>query len=189
MNILLLDPGQSDTPGAMSVPTIEEGIRRGVHAILGSTFADWQLGERRCQQRYPYPYLVHLTPVGGDGLTTIGETVVVVGKHLSAGGLDFYFPEPLPYRRMIAALESREGRRWGFLLELSSCRFTASGWYVNGGRFLRTATLPSVEGDPAGSQEESELTVQGSEKGENENNTNPSSNRQTISEQPAGTVP
>ena len=188
MNILLLDPRQADTPGATFDLTAEEGIRRGVHAILGSTFGNWRLSERRSQQRYPYPYLVHLTPLANDGSTTIGETVVVVGKHLSAAGLDFYFPEPLPYRRMIAALESRDGRRWGFLLELSSCRFTASGWYVNGGRFLRTATPPSVEGNQTGGQDGLGLTVQGSESDENENNTDQSSYRQTISEQPAGDI-
>ena len=48
------------------------------------------LVERRHDNRYPFPYLVHLTPVGEDGITPEGETVVVVGKHLSEQGFGFY---------------------------------------------------------------------------------------------------
>jgi hypothetical protein len=98
--------------------------------------------ERRRETRYPFPYLVHLTPVDCDGVTPRGESIVVVGKHISQRGLGFYHPKPLPYRHMIASLESGSGHWYGFLIDLNWCRFTRQGWYESGGRFLQTADSP-----------------------------------------------
>ena len=97
--------------------------------------------ERRSGLRYPYPYLVQLTPVGADGTTVAGESVVVVGKHLSEQGLGFYHPGPLPYRRMIALLETA-GARLALLIDVTWCRFLKQGWYESGGRFLQTVQVP-----------------------------------------------
>ena len=66
------------------------------------------------QVRYPFPFLVHLTPVGEDGATPGGDSVVVVGKHISERGLGFYHPQPLPHRRMIVSLEGPRGDWFGF---------------------------------------------------------------------------
>ena len=66
--------------------------------------------ERRSESRFPFPYLVHLTPVGDDGLTPQGETLVAVGKHLSRRGLGFYHPHPVPHRRMIVSLQATDGQ-------------------------------------------------------------------------------
>jgi hypothetical protein len=85
--------------------------------------------------------LVHLTPVDEDESLLQSETVVVVGKHLSERGLGFYHPKPLPYRRVIASLESN-GRWLGFLLDLTWCRFTRQGWYESGGRILESVLSP-----------------------------------------------
>jgi len=97
--------------------------------------------ERRHETRYPFPYLVHLTPVAVDGVTVQGDTVVVVGKHLSEQGLGFYHPKPLPYRRVIASLENN-GSWTGFLIDLKWCRFTRQGWYESGGRILESVASP-----------------------------------------------
>jgi hypothetical protein len=97
--------------------------------------------ERRTETRYPFPYLVHITPVGQDGNPIPSDTVVVVGKHLSEQGLGFYHPKPLPYRRVIASLESN-GRWLGFLMDLKWCRFTRQGWYESGGRILESVNSP-----------------------------------------------
>jgi hypothetical protein len=112
-----------------------------IWAILTSLYPHHDLTERRRETRHPFPYLIHLTPVGRDGQTPCGESVVVVGKHLSQRGLGFFHPQPLPYRRMIASLES--GGHWaGFLVDLTWCRFTKHGWYESGGRFLQTVPSP-----------------------------------------------
>ena len=103
------------------------------------------MAERRGEQRYPYPYLIHLTPVATDGVTPVGESLVVVGKHLSERGLGFYHPRPIAYRRVIASLETTGGARMAFLIDLNWCRFTRQGWYESGGRFLRA--VPSPLGD------------------------------------------
>lgn len=99
--------------------------------------------ERRREQRFPYPYPIRLTPVTTDGSVPPAESVVVLGKHLNEHGLDFYFNEPLPYRRVIASFE-RNGREIvHLLLELTWCRFGRHGWYENGGRFLQVLPGPS----------------------------------------------
>jgi len=120
----------------------DEDIRTQVWGILTTLYPHNRAGERRHESRYPFPYLVHLTPVGEDGLTPCGETLVVVGKHLSERGLGFYHPQPLPYRRMIASLEAGNGQWIGFLIDLSWCRFTRKGWYESGGRFLQSVLSP-----------------------------------------------
>lgn len=123
-------------------------IRMQVWGILTTLYPRTQPVERRGQTRYPFPYLIHLTPIGDDGRTPSGSGMVVVGKHLSEKGLGFYHPQPLPYRRMIASFESVAGRPTAFLIDLSWCRFTRQGWYESGGKFLDTA-LPPEDRHPA----------------------------------------
>ncbi len=126
-------PERTDSP--------DDEVRTQVWGLLTTLYPEHELTERRQQGRYPFPHLVRLTPVGDDG-TPCGETMVVVGKHLSQRGLGFYHCKPLPYRRMIVSIQS--GGRWlGFLIDLSWCRFTAAGWYESGGRFLRSALPPN----------------------------------------------
>ena len=63
----------------------------------------------------------------------------------SEHGMGFYHPKPLPYRRMIASVES--GGRWiGFLVDLKWCRFTQQGWYESGGRYLQSVLSPKETG-------------------------------------------
>lgn len=106
--------------------------------------------ERRRERRHPYPHLVLLTPVARDGGCLLDETIVVIGKHLSEHGLDFYHREPVAHRRMIASLETGAGRYVGLLLDLTWCRFTRHGWYDNGGRFLSVAESPLAAASPHG---------------------------------------
>ena len=103
--------------------------------------------ERRKESRHAYPYPIHLTPLDRVGDPEVLRTFVVIGKHLSPHGLDFYFRLPLPERRVIASLDAgREG--WiGLLLELTWCRFSRHGWYDNGGRFLAVVPSPLLELD------------------------------------------
>jgi hypothetical protein len=119
-----------------------EGIRNQVWGLLGSLYPESERVERRKDARYPYPYLVYLTPVAEDGATPDGESIVVVGKHLCEHGFGFYHPKPLPYRRMIATLETGGGLRLAFLMDLNWCRFTHRGWYESGGRFLQVVPSP-----------------------------------------------
>ena len=120
-------------------PREEPPLQASVRKVLSTLSPRDPRIERRGRRRYPYPYLVHLTPVGDDGITPRGATVVVVGKHLSEQGLGFYHSGPLPYRRMIASLECSDGTRLGFLLDVTWCRFVKQGWYESGGRFLQPA--------------------------------------------------
>ena len=97
-------------------------------------------GERRRQHRTPYPYLIKIVPVAADGETRLADELVVVGKHLSLGGLDFYHRDPLPYRWALAWLDGGSRPAQPVLVELLWCRFNKQGWYENGGRFVRLAS-------------------------------------------------
>jgi hypothetical protein len=72
----------------------------------------------------------------------VGQTLVVIGKHLSEHGLDFYHRQPVPQRRVIASLDGGSAGWVGLLLELNWCRFTRHGWYDNGGRFVAIVDSP-----------------------------------------------
>jgi hypothetical protein len=120
----------------------ENDVPAQVCALLTVLYPQHELVERRREKRYPFPFLLHLTPVAEDGRTPQGETLVVVGRHLSERGLGFYHPRPLPYRRMIASLETTAGQWLGFLIDLGWCRFTKQGWYESGGRLLQSVPSP-----------------------------------------------
>ena len=125
-----------------TLPQDEESVRTQVLGLLANLYSRTEVNERRRAQRYPFPYLVHLTPVGEDNVTPEGEAMVVIGKHISDRGLGFYHAKPLPYRRMIASLEAGQGRWLSFLIDLSWCRFTKQGWYESGGRLIEAVPTP-----------------------------------------------
>jgi hypothetical protein len=111
-------------------------------ALLSTLHPKSDLVERRRETRFPFPCLLHVTPVGDDGMAPSGESTVVVGKDISERGLGFYHPQPLPYRRVIISIQSGGGHWFGFLADLNWCRFTKHGWYESGGRFLRAVPSP-----------------------------------------------
>jgi hypothetical protein len=121
---------------------VDDEVRAQVWGLLTTLYPHHDLMERRRETRYPFPCLIHLTPVGDDGVTPEGETVVVVGKHLSEHGFGFFHQSPLPHRRMIASLERKKGHWMGFLIDLNWCRFTKGGWYESGGKFLQAVLSP-----------------------------------------------
>jgi hypothetical protein len=93
--------------------------------------------ERRRDRRYPFPYPIRLVPVTADGCTPDGDEIVVLGKHLSEHGLDFYHRDPLPHRWVLAIFDAGPAGQITRLMELTWCRFGQHGWYENGGRFLQ----------------------------------------------------
>jgi hypothetical protein len=126
----------------------EQEIGAAVRSLLGNLPLRIG-GERRREHRFPYPYPIRLTPMTTDGSVSPAESVVVLGKHLTEHGVDFYFTEPLPYRRAIASFE-RGGREVvHIVMDLTWCRFGRHGWYENGGRFLHllSGTI-SQSGEP-----------------------------------------
>lgn len=134
---------QLEEPSFAPSHSIYQGddVRRQVLKLMGAICPKQDILDRRSENRYAFPYLMHLTPVAEDGLTPKGEHIVVVGKHISEHGLGFYHPKPLPYKRMIVSLECN-GHWLGFLIDLRWCRFTKQGWYESGGRFLQSVPSP-----------------------------------------------
>ena len=140
---IVTDEPQPLAPPEQHAPP-EDNLQSRVLGLLDVLYPRGTPVERRAQRRYPYPYLLQLTPVADDGTAQWSETVVVVGKHLSQRGLGFYHPWPLPYRRMIASLETTGGGRLDLLINLTWCRFTREGWYESGGRFLQAVPPPRM---------------------------------------------
>lgn len=120
----------------------DDEVRAKVRRLLSSLYPRGHMIERRGEQRFPFPHLLHLTPVTADGAVHLDDTVVVVGKHLSAHGLGFFHQHPLPNRRMIVSIELGPETHLGILIDLTWCRFTKHGWYESGGRFLRLVKSP-----------------------------------------------
>ena len=120
----------------------DEIVSRRVWQIIASLCPQGHHPERRTAQRFPYPKLLYLTGVAENGITPRDDSIAVVGKHLSERGLGFYYQQPLPNRRMIASLEGPEADWYGFLIDITWCRFTEHGWYDSGGRFLMAVPSP-----------------------------------------------
>ena len=130
-------PAIVSTPPA---PGIDRPSKREVRVLVERLFPQWPGSERRTEFRYPYPFLVALTPVDGEGTALPEDSVVVVGKDLSERGLGFFHEHPLPYRRAIVTLSDNSGYSVGLLIDLAWCRFTTQGWYESGGRFLEVTS-------------------------------------------------
>jgi hypothetical protein len=124
--------------------TTHDPIATTVHSALVA-IEPGRAVDRRRETRQPYPYPIHLTPMDERGRPLARQTFVVIGKHISACGLDFYCRQPLAERRVIASLDcGREG--WiGLVLELAWCRFGRHGWYDNGGRFVAIVRSPLLD--------------------------------------------
>ena len=122
-----------------------ERIAASIHEVLAAVPGTRRVLERRRESRYPYPYPLHLTPLDADGLPDAERTFVVIGKHLSDRGLDFYCKNPLPHRRVVASLDGGAAGWIGLLLELAWCRFGRHGLYDNGGRFLALVRSPLLD--------------------------------------------
>jgi hypothetical protein len=118
-----------------------DAISQGVQTALAGAQVERQI-ERRTETRHPYPYPIHMTPVDRSGRALLDETFVVVGKHLSNHGVDFYFAQPVGWSRVIASFPHHDGQWIGLLMDLTWCRFSRHGWYDNGGRFVELVESP-----------------------------------------------
>ena len=122
--------------------SMDEQIARCVQFALQGTSTTRTHDERRRQKRHPFPYPVRLIPVDARG-EAAGQPIVVIGKHLTNQGFDFYFQHPVSYRRVIACFDCESSERVEILMDLAWCRFSVHGWYENGGRFLAAVNLPA----------------------------------------------
>jgi hypothetical protein len=148
MNTLTLDtflPAVLPSVGAMDGSRQGDRIASSVHSVLAAVQPTRKALDRRRETRHPYPYPLHITPLNKDGLPDAERTFVVIGKHLSEHGLDFYCKRPLPERRVIASLDSGAHGWIGLAVELAWCRFGRHGWYDNGGRFIALVRSPLLD--------------------------------------------
>lgn len=128
----------------------ELALAKCIRQLISCSQPSRSFEERRRERRFAYPYPIRLTPVTSDGAVSPAESLIVLGKHISEHGVDFYYREPLPYRRVIASFENDGQEPLHFLMDLTWCRFGGHGWYENGGRFLQVLPHPST---PSGSDE------------------------------------
>lgn len=133
-------------PVTASLPSANDDSYLEVPAIVGRMLKDSRFGsrriERRTSPRFDYPHLVFLTPLDAQHRPAFEETLVALGKRISAQGIDFIHTLPLPFRRAIVSLKSQNETWTGFYTVLKWCRFTESGWYDNGGLFTTVVNSP-----------------------------------------------
>jgi hypothetical protein len=120
-------------------------IRMRVRLAVGYMLPQRNELERRREHRYPFPYPVPLTPVDAKGVETGEESFVVIGRHLSEQGFDFYSKVALADRYLIASLPVGKDQWIGIQLELQWCRFGLHGWYENGGKFKQSIQSPLLQ--------------------------------------------
>lgn len=140
--VLLPDLAHDTVLFPLNSESREEALGRQVRLALACSHPPRKVTERRRETRHPYPYPVYLTPLDSANEPVAEQTVVVVGKHLSEHGVDFYHRAPFAHKRVICSLHIGEKRWVSMLLELTWCRFSKYGWYDNGGRFLNTTATP-----------------------------------------------
>ncbi len=122
---------------------------------LGRAVSAGKRGRATTRQSLSLPYLVYLTPVGDDGVTPVRRRIRGRGQaHFPERGLGFYHPKPLPYRRMIASLESgaRPMDRLPHRLELvpiHASRLVRKRRPFPGGRCSRRSAAPKVDRGPS----------------------------------------
>ena len=133
---------QPDLLGKPPTCGIDDAVWTQISNLLTDLYPGMDVVERRRDERYPFPGLVYLTPVGEDGITPEGEPIVAAGRDISEGGLAFYHPWPLPSQQMIVSMETSDGRWLGFLIELTRSRSIRQGWCESSGRFVGPATSP-----------------------------------------------
>lgn len=135
--------GNDPAVEAMVAETHGVEVRGIVERVLWNLQTSYRLVERRRTQRHAYPYPLRLWSasacrISRDGsVETVGEGTVVLGKHISTGGLDFYSTEPITDRKVVVSLDVADVPPTQVLVELTWCRFGGHGMYLNGGRFLR----------------------------------------------------
>src|SRR5688572_355441 len=105
VNRLSMSTSLVEPPAAPIAPNPDEPLRAQVWGLLTSLYPQPERMERRRAERFAYPRLVHLTPVGTDGVTPAGGSMIVAGKQISERGLGFYHPAPLEQRFVVASLE------------------------------------------------------------------------------------
>ncbi len=124
-------------PVSVTVPPTHDGVRERIWGLLSNLYPVALLMNRRSEQRYPFACLAHVTPVGDDGVTPAGPPIIAATKNISEGGISFFHPANLPYRRVLVTFERDDISTVSFLVDVSWCRFTRHGWYESGGRLLQ----------------------------------------------------
>jgi hypothetical protein len=94
--------------------------------------------ERRGYGRIPLPLLLRVTPLDQTRQRLDELATVVVGKDISPNGISFFHEQPLPHRRAIVTFEHPDVGTFTMEIDLGWCQFTGSGWYVSGGRLVRS---------------------------------------------------
>jgi hypothetical protein len=94
--------------------------------------------ERRGYGRIPLPLLLRVTPLDQTGQRLDELSTTVVGKDISPHGISFFHEQPLPHRRAIVVFEHPDVGTFTMEIDLGWCQFTGAGWYVSGGRLIRS---------------------------------------------------
>ncbi len=95
--------------------------------------------DRRREQRYSFPVLISIQPTNPKTLLALGDSLLVVGKHISVSGLGFFHHRPLTHSHYIISVVHDISSETGLLWKARWCRFLGDQWYESGGQFVKIA--------------------------------------------------
>ncbi len=131
-------------PDQTSPPGLAE-ISRLVDRLVASWHAPSAVAEQRRCQRTTYDRPAVLTPLDDHTGEPLGQHKIISGRDISPAGFSFTHLDPLACRRAIVTFAFEENLRDAVILKLSWCRFTRSGIYHSGGKFLGRTRSPLPE--------------------------------------------
>lgn len=143
-------------------PEVEQGVGslaeapglrrlREIDGLVQSLVASWQscgpVLERRRWHRVAFDGVLGVTALDEREATPNGPMQTVRGRDISLSGVAFTHAQPIPNRIVAVTFWDESGQAESIVTELNWCRFTRSGNYQSGGKFLRVIELPEASGD------------------------------------------
>ena len=114
------------------------GTDRGVSQVAARAAAAGEVRATRVRADSACRCLLRVSPLDQTGQRLDDLSMIVVGKDISPNGISFFHEHPLPHRRAIVSFEHPEVGTFTMEIDLGWCQFTGTGWYVSGGKLVRS---------------------------------------------------
>ena len=132
---------RSARPDQSPLPRLAE-ISQIVEHVVASWHAPSAVAEQRRSHRTSYERPAVITPLDDRTGEPLDQHEIVSGRDISPAGFSFTHLDPLACRRAIVTFAFERDSWDAVMIKLSWCRFTRSGIYQSGGKFLGRIASP-----------------------------------------------
>ena len=118
---------------------------------MASWHSSRQILQARRWHRIAFESPLELTPLDVETEEPCADTIDVLGRDLSLGGMSFLHAQPLPFSKAAITFPADHSDVPPVIVRLTWYRFTARGVYQSGGPFVRaleTVPLPATRSFP-----------------------------------------